>query len=444
MRKSWLLAVYNVCCPRSKHSVVAALYGALLVMSGVPEKATAQTAHFSGAQTYVDGGGVNIFSIAVDGKGDVFFTMQNGNTQGGGGGSTLCAQFADSGSSWIINGFTLPTGLAVDGSGNLYILDSGTGKIDEILAVNGGIPETATPTVVTIATGITSTGDLAIDTHGDIFFTSVAANAVEEIVAVNGVIPPSPTVKAIGSGFRFPVGIAVDANGNLYVGDTLNNAVKEVQAVNGSIPASPTILTLGSGFLEPEGLFLDKSGNLYVSDYGNNALKQIQAVNGVIPSSPSIVNLGTYSGTQAVAVDSNNLLYVGDTGNNSGGSVFRVSLAGGTFAQTNVGSSSHALSMAFTFDAAGTLGSFSVLTQGATGLDFVDAGSGSCMANTAYSSGQTCTVNVQFMPGFAGTRIGAVVLTNSTGSVIATGYVQGSGVGPQVSFSPRRREWDTG
>jgi sugar lactone lactonase YvrE len=438
MLKCSPLLVSNVLCLHSMRCMVASLCGLLLVMSGIPEKARAQTAHFSGAQTYVDGGGVNIFSIAVDGKGDVFFTVQNGSTQSGGGGSTLCAQFADSGSTtWILNGFTLPTGLAADSSGNLYILDSGAGKIDEIAATNGSIPETASPTVITVATGINSTGDLAIDNHGDIFFTSVSASAVEELVAVSGVIPPSPIAKAIGSGFRFPVGITVDTSGNLFVGDTFNNAVKEVLAVNGSIPASPTILTLGSGFLEPEGLAIDKSGNLYVSDYGNNALKQIQAVNGSIPSSPTVVNLGPYSGTQAVAVDSNNLLYVGDIGSNSGGSVLKVSLAGGTFAPTNVGSSSQTpISIAFTFDAASTLGSVSVLTQGASGLDFLDAGSGSCKANTAYSSGQTCTVSTQFMPRFAGTRIGAVVLNDSTGNVIATGYLQGTGVGPQVSFLP--------
>jgi sugar lactone lactonase YvrE len=92
--------------------------------------------------------------------------------------------------------------------------------------------------------------------------------------------------------------------------------------------------------------------------------------------------------------------------------------------------------MIFTFDTAGTLGSTAVVTQGATGLDFADAGTGTCTAGTAYTAGATCTVDVNFKPKFAGTRYGAAELLDSSGNVLATGYVQGTGVGPQVNFLP--------
>jgi len=92
--------------------------------------------------------------------------------------------------------------------------------------------------------------------------------------------------------------------------------------------------------------------------------------------------------------------------------------------------------MIFTFDTAGTLGSTAVLTQGASGLDFANAGTGTCKAGTAYTAGETCTVNVSFTPKFAGTRYGAAELLDGSGNVIATGYVQGTGVGSQVAFLP--------
>jgi sugar lactone lactonase YvrE len=107
------------------------------------------------------------------------------------------------------------------------------------------------------------------------------------------------------------------------------------------------------------------------------------------------------------------------------------------FGTVNVGSTSATpISITFTFGTAETLGSTTVVTQGATGLDFADAGTGTCKAGIAYAAGNTCTVGVSFTPKFAGTRYGAAKLLDGSGNVIATGYVQGTGVGPQVEFLP--------
>ena len=106
------------------------------------------------------------------------------------------------------------------------------------------------------------------------------------------------------------------------------------------------------------------------------------------------------------------------------------------FGTVNAGTTSPSIPLVFTFGTADTLASVSVLTQGATGLDFADAGSDTCTANTAYLAGQNCTVNVTFTPRFSGNRIGAVVLEDSSGNAIATGRLQGTGVGPQINFLP--------
>ena len=133
-------------------------------------------------------------------------------------------------------------------------------------------------------------------------------------------------------------------------------------------------------------------------------------------------------------MDGSGSVYISDSGNNR---VLEETSSGGNFGTVNVGSTSQTpISMIFTFDTAGTLGSTAVVTQGATGLDFADAGTGTCTAGTAYTAGATCTVDVNFKPKFAGTRYGAAELLDSSGNVLATGYVQGTGVGPQVNFLP--------
>ncbi|MGB8918176.1 MAG: Ig-like domain repeat protein [Candidatus Sulfotelmatobacter sp.] len=82
-----------------------------------------------------------------------------------------------------------------------------------------------------------------------------------------------------------------------------------------------------------------------------------------------------------------------------------------------------------------TVGTIAVVTQGATGLDFTNAGSGTC-AITTYGEGATCTVNVTFSPTHPGPRLGAVKLLDGSGNLLATQYVTAIGVSPQVIFSP--------
>ncbi len=93
------------------------------------------------------------------------------------------------------------------------------------------------------------------------------------------------------------------------------------------------------------------------------------------------------------------------------------------------------ITLSFTFDTAGTLGSTAVVTTGIAGLDFYDAGGGTCTANTAYNAGDICTVNVQFFPLAPGQRFGAVQLLSTGGALLASGPLVGVGVGPLATFA---------
>ena len=83
-----------------------------------------------------------------------------------------------------------------------------------------------------------------------------------------------------------------------------------------------------------------------------------------------------------------------------------------------------------------TLGSISVVTQGAPNLDFNLAPGGTCTVGTAYAAGQTCTVKFTFTPTAPGQRMGAIVIVDVSGNLQATEYISGMGTGPQVSFLP--------
>ena len=105
------------------------------------------------------------------------------------------------------------------------------------------------------------------------------------------------------------------------------------------------------------------------------------------------------------------------------------------FGSVNIGATSSA-TVTLTIPAAATLGNISVVSQGATGLDFVNTGAGSCTVGDNYTANQACTVQVTFKPAYAGACYGAVSLADPSGNLIASALLQGIGVGPQIAFGP--------
>jgi hypothetical protein len=106
------------------------------------------------------------------------------------------------------------------------------------------------------------------------------------------------------------------------------------------------------------------------------------------------------------------------------------------FGSVNIGSTSSIMAVNLELNVSGTLASTTVLTRGATGLDFANAGAGTCAVGTNYTAGSACTVPVKFTPSFAGSRYGAVILADGAGNALAIAYIEGIGAGPQIDFLP--------
>ncbi|MDX2128825.1 MAG: T9SS type A sorting domain-containing protein [Chloroherpetonaceae bacterium] len=148
-----------------------------------------------------------------------------------------------------------PYSVAVDGSGNLYVVDSGNSRVLRF----ANAASVSTGAAASIALG-----------QPDFFSGSFNNNLT------------SPTANTMS----YPFGVAVNSSGNLYVGDSENNRVllfvNAATAVTGaaaSIALGQPNLTSGTannGGLSastmniPYGVALDPSGNLYVADQNNN------------------------------------------------------------------------------------------------------------------------------------------------------------------------------
>jgi sugar lactone lactonase YvrE len=404
---------------------MAGLLFALFLLFGAG--ASAQTAHFAWEQRVV-ATGTSAAQVAADKYGNLWVAMPGG---------TVKEILAVGGSippspgirSWTAS-LSTPTGVAVDSNGNVFVANSGSGTVIEMAAVSGVVPHMPAIRVLHTFSAPDVPTALAVDSSGNVYVAS--SDAVYELEAVSGVIPASPTVLALPNPANAaPLGVAVDGAGNVYVADNFNSTVYEVPF--GYVDAS-SIVTLGGGFSSPTGVAVDAQGNIYAADNGNSAVKEMPSS---CASSACVTPLGSgFSNPAGVGVDLNGNAYVGDTGN---AEIQELALRAVNFGGKHVGSAGTTYTLTFIFDTGGSIGAPVVLTMGATGQDFSDAATGTCTSNGTshvYSPGDSCTVNATFRPRHPGTRVGAALLEDNSGNVLATVHLEGWGIGPQINFLP--------
>ena len=160
-----------------------------------------------------------------------------------------------------------PTGLAVDGLGNLYISDSGNNRVRKV-ALDG--------TISTVAGNGTKVADN--------FSVGVAS--------------------ALSVSLNQPTGLALDNSGNLYIADTYNNLIRVVSAdgmirtIAGNGPggnSSTGPIAVSAGLNKPAALATNGDGVLYFADTGNARICQVDTIVGSSPPSATPVAGGPLS-----------------------------------------------------------------------------------------------------------------------------------------------------
>jgi sugar lactone lactonase YvrE len=293
--------------------------------------------------------------LAVDSAGNVYVTDTNNHTirmiTPAGIVSTVAGLAGSSGS---VDGtgtaarFNYPTGIAVDGSGNLYVADTNNHSIRKItpagavttFAGQPGIPGSADDNGG--AARFNAPSDVTVDGASNVYVADTGNNTIREITSAGvvstlaGLAGSSGSVDGSGSAARFsaPEGVAVDSAGNVYVADTNNSTIRKifpagaVSTLAGLAGTSGVSDGVGGGarFQYPSDLAVDGSGNLYVADTDNHTIRKISpagatgtvagraGVNGSVDGTGSAARFYYPTG---VAVDSAGNVYVADTNNNT-------------------------------------------------------------------------------------------------------------------------------
>jgi tripartite motif-containing protein 71 len=246
-------------------------------------------------------------AIAVDARGRIFVS-QYGN-------SHIVRMSADLKPQATVGVFgtspqllAFPIGVAVDGSGQVYVTDPLNGRVQirtpagrvgavighRAFLTNGSAGPSLAPGQFGFPIGI------AVAPNGTIY---VPDQDLHRIV----VLSPTGPLGYIGEDGT-PRWIAVDSAGDLYILDAHNDVEK-------LSPKGVLLATLGASanLNRPQGLAVDAAGNIYVAEGGAARIVRLTpsgAVSGYLGEDAGL------NGPQSIAVDTAGNVYVADTGNN--------------------------------------------------------------------------------------------------------------------------------
>jgi hypothetical protein len=229
----------------------------------------------------------------------------------------------------------VPRGLALDGSNNVYISDSGNARIRMVYV--GG----ATAAALITAENSTVTTPVV----GNIYTIAGGGSATTGLATAQG----------FGA---LPRGVYVDASGDVYVADIAKNYVRVVYAGGAGCAAlitleNPTItapvlgnmyviagngntaftgeggLATSAGVNGPIDMNMDTAGNLYIAEYGGNRLRKVNATTGLITTiagstsstagssgDGGAATAAQLSSPRGIWLDGANDIYIADAANN--------------------------------------------------------------------------------------------------------------------------------
>lgn len=209
-----------------------------------------------------------------------------------------------------------PAAVLFDGADNLYVADSGAhrvlrvdGETGLIAVVAGtGTPGYSGDGMDATTAELTMPSGLAFDAEGNLYIADTGNSIIRKVDAISGLISrvagfPIPYVfdvelyngdgiDALTAHLSFPMGIALDEAGNLYIADRNNHRLRKVDAVSGLISTVVGTGTKGyngdgmdavlAQLNYPSGIVIDDAGNLHIADSGNKRIRVVNAETGLI------------------------------------------------------------------------------------------------------------------------------------------------------------------
>lgn len=366
-----------------------------------------------------------------------------------------------------------PLGVAVDGLGNVYISDSGNGRIRVVNATTGTITTFVGGAGGTYFNGGTGAGvtlspaGIAFDPSGNLYVAEPTQQIVVKVTST-GAASLFAGVQTLGgpgtAGYNgdniqantaelnAPTGVATDRSGNVYIADSGNYRIRYVNenaepgliatvAGNGTKGDTGDGGSATSAEINPLSIALNQGGDIFISD--GTTIRKVNNQGNITTFA------GGGTGGLGGPATSASLQGVGQPGVDNIGDVL-IPVSG----TPEVLSTGPAGILQFGSQAVGTTSSALTITVENTGNNFLNFANstytasgdfsvtgGTCEEATdgGWAPGQACTLTVTFSPTATGARTGSVtVSSNATGSPSNITF-QGTGTmtsAPAATLSP--------
>jgi sugar lactone lactonase YvrE len=249
----------------------------------------------------------------------------------------------------------LPMGVVTDTSGNLYLSDSQNNRVRRVDAqsklmvtvAGNGSPGYSGENLRASSSSISAPSGMTLDGAGNIYFADTGNHIVRRVDAFTGLmstVAGSPGAQGYaGDGgpaqqarLSLPQSVGFDLAGNLLIADTGNNVIREVDATSGSIRTIAGTgvggfngdgqLATNSQLYSPWSVSLGQDGSIYIADSSNNRVRQITS-SGIMTTvagtgdrgfmgDGGAATLAFLSAPASVVLDPAGDLYIADSGNN--------------------------------------------------------------------------------------------------------------------------------